>query len=61
MIRHPEYRKEVAVNVDNDYLNARDISAILRLPIVQGDEYPQSTILRLLKEIAYRIERLENE
>ena len=44
-----------------DYLNARDISAILRIPIVQGDELPQSTLLRLIKELAYRIERLENE
>jgi hypothetical protein len=61
MSRNPKYRKEVAANVASDYLNARDISAILCIPIVQGDEYPQSTLLRLIKEIAYRIERLENE
>jgi hypothetical protein len=61
MSRSPKYRKEVAANIASDYLNARDISAILCIPIVQGDEYPQSTLLRLIKELAYRIDALEGK
>jgi hypothetical protein len=43
------------------YLNVRDICAILTIPIAKGEDEKEATVLRIIKEIAYRIERLENE